>query len=273
MPNYELPVPVGTMVYVIEDCYCTPFWIEKCKMRNGTPLKNKCKALALIPTENRKGRAHCKKVYLRPFDPAKHLGFWGTRVFPNIQMEWFQNEDTIVFEQNMKRARELYVAQAKPEMSLDDALSFLTESNALDSLIINGWTSKDETEKLRLAIGVLANNLDTIKCEVHELDHASDMLPSEAAETLRDPDLWNALCECYASTEDAERFRTAISVASICLTAEAAEENNMSPREAHAILSDSSIWEAYWNNDITEEDNDDLCAAVQVALRCLAEKF
>jgi len=266
MPNYELPVPVGTMVYVIEDCYCTPFWIKKCKMRSGDPAK-KCTALALIPTENRKGRAHCLKVYLRPFDPVKHLGQWGTKVFPAFQSEWLKSENTVVFEENMRRAYKEPIIQASNTMSLNEAISILTESDILDNLLM-------EFDKARDAVDVLVKHLEENTGVMEELNHPSDIAPSEALETLRDPDLWNALCECCASTEDAERFRTAISVASICLTAEtAAEENNMSPREAHAILSDSSIWEAYWNNDISEEDNNDLCSAVQVALKCLAEKF
>lgn len=79
----EVPVEPGEMVYVLDPCYCTPFYIDDCRQRKGTSIRKpeNRKCIAVFPAENKKGRAHCWKVFLRPFDPVKHLAFWGKRVF------------------------------------------------------------------------------------------------------------------------------------------------------------------------------------------------
>lgn len=85
MATYTLEVPVepGTPIYVLDPCYCTPFYIKDCRQRNGNhirmPENRKC--IAVFPTENKKGRAHCWKLYCRPFNPVKHLALWGKQAF------------------------------------------------------------------------------------------------------------------------------------------------------------------------------------------------
>lgn len=77
----EVPVPSGTPVYVIEDCYCyTKKYADQCRIRNGSATSN-ASAVAISPAINVKRGFRCAKVYLRPFDPIKHLAKWGRSVF------------------------------------------------------------------------------------------------------------------------------------------------------------------------------------------------
>lgn len=76
------PVEPGTPVYVVERCNCTVHYREHCLTLQGRP-KGNAKAIAVMPCEPKPKAtsAFCWKIFIRPFDPAKHLKKWGTKVF------------------------------------------------------------------------------------------------------------------------------------------------------------------------------------------------
>lgn len=80
----SLPVAPGAPVYVIEPCYCTAFYKTQCRLLAGQGTANR-KAIIVVPAEGRKNKACCLKLYIRPFDPIKHLAGWGSTVFASSE--------------------------------------------------------------------------------------------------------------------------------------------------------------------------------------------
>lgn len=81
----EVPVPIGTPVFVIADCYCyTKMYADRCRIRNGNATNN-ASAIAIFPSHDAKQRFRCRKIYEQPFDPTRHLAKWGKRVFESYE--------------------------------------------------------------------------------------------------------------------------------------------------------------------------------------------
>lgn len=81
----EVPVPIGTPVFVIADCYCyTKTYAERCRIRNGRATNN-ASAIAIFQSHNVKRGFRCKKIYVHPFDPTKHLAKWDKSVFKSYE--------------------------------------------------------------------------------------------------------------------------------------------------------------------------------------------
>lgn len=78
--SIDLPAAPGTPVYVVEPCYCTSFYKTRCRLLAGQGTANR-KAIVVVPAEGRKNKACCLKLYIRPFDPVKHMAGWGASVF------------------------------------------------------------------------------------------------------------------------------------------------------------------------------------------------
>lgn len=82
--NYQLPIPIGTPICVIEPCYCHEHYKTwNCQMHNGKKRKN-ATAIRTIPLPDKKKgsyRTRCLKLYIRPFDPVKHLSKFGKTAF------------------------------------------------------------------------------------------------------------------------------------------------------------------------------------------------
>lgn len=74
--NYQLPIPIDTPIYVIEPCYCSEHYAtQSCRMFHEKKRKNATAIKAFRFPDKSKGayRVHCMKLYIRPFDPVKHL--------------------------------------------------------------------------------------------------------------------------------------------------------------------------------------------------------
>lgn len=82
--SIDLPVAPGTPVYVVEPCYCTAFYKTQCRLPTGQGTANR-KALVVVPAERRRNKSCCLKLYIRPFDPIKHLSQWGKNVFAHSE--------------------------------------------------------------------------------------------------------------------------------------------------------------------------------------------
>lgn len=81
----EVPVPVGSPVFVISDCYCyTKMYADRCRIRNGNATNN-ASAVAIFQSHNVKRGFRCKKIHIHPFDPTKHLAKWGKNVFKSYE--------------------------------------------------------------------------------------------------------------------------------------------------------------------------------------------
>lgn len=75
------PVPLGKPVYVVERCTCLRHDKPLCHRSENVKVAARWKAETVIPMENTKrGKRHCEKVFLRPFD-LKHVGQVGKTVF------------------------------------------------------------------------------------------------------------------------------------------------------------------------------------------------
>lgn len=78
----DVPVAPGTPVYVVERCNCGLHYKPNCRQLLGNPTGN-AKAIAIVPSiaKSKTNMAYCWKIFVRPFDPSKHLKKWGTSVF------------------------------------------------------------------------------------------------------------------------------------------------------------------------------------------------
>lgn len=82
--NYQLPIPIGMPIYVIEPCYCSVHYkTHNCGMHGGNKRKNATAIKAIALPDKNKGsyRIRCVKLYIRPFDPIKHLSKWEKTAF------------------------------------------------------------------------------------------------------------------------------------------------------------------------------------------------
>ena len=82
--TYQLPIPIGTPIYILEACYChETYAAHHCRMLSGKIHGNTTvTAVIRLPDKNKGSyRTRCIKIYARPFDPIKHLGKWGKTAF------------------------------------------------------------------------------------------------------------------------------------------------------------------------------------------------
>jgi hypothetical protein len=59
-------------------------YAERCRIRNGNATSN-ASAIAVFHSNDAKRGFRCSKIYIRPFDPTKHLAKWGKRVFKSYE--------------------------------------------------------------------------------------------------------------------------------------------------------------------------------------------
>lgn len=74
------PIPIGAPVYVIDICRCSTLYAPKCKKskkRFGEPTK----AVYSEPIGSNGRDFRCARVFVRPFDYAKHYKKIGKSVF------------------------------------------------------------------------------------------------------------------------------------------------------------------------------------------------
>ncbi|MBP3371372.1 MAG: hypothetical protein J6L88_02475 [Clostridia bacterium] len=81
----ELPVEPGTPVYCVSICTCGHQYKEQCRVLAGKSISAKCSCVMEIdPTASKPRESRCVKVFIKPFDPMKHLSGWGKKVFASL---------------------------------------------------------------------------------------------------------------------------------------------------------------------------------------------
>jgi hypothetical protein len=68
-----LPVAVGETVYEVCNCKCGAHYAVDCQGRKNKKAEANKKAIYVTEVRRRGNSVYCKKIFARPFDPAKHL--------------------------------------------------------------------------------------------------------------------------------------------------------------------------------------------------------
>ena len=74
--GYPLPIPIGTPIYTVEPCCCGKMYATyHCRMFHGKKHKNATAIKAFRLPDKTKGAYDvcCVKLYIKPFDPVRHL--------------------------------------------------------------------------------------------------------------------------------------------------------------------------------------------------------